>query len=205
VPRGTGTRRRLNSFVYGGGLCFGMAALALALYRERYPGAPLVERPPEPELLEMVREWHVRQFYPRCVRSAVRYWLTALGGRPEYASARLRLPDASDDPHVLCFGPKPNLQAARCFLRAHAVAPYRLEREEGLRRVYVYDPNFPQDPNRYITFYKGGVEFDYGGFASAKGWGITLIPISAAADTRYGSHSRRRPAVRYTGEAITKG
>jgi hypothetical protein len=46
--------------------------------------------------------------------------------------------------------------------------PYRIE--EG--RVYVYDPNHPRDRERFVKFMHG--EFEYSGFRSREGWGITL-------------------------------
>ncbi len=90
---------------------------------------------------------------------------------------------ASPDPHVLCFGPALNRRFLSCFLRAHAVAPYRVE--EG--RVYVYDPNHPGDRGRFVEFWQDGagkgVEFAYGGFRSREGWGITLVPLSALGES----------------------
>jgi hypothetical protein len=160
-----------------------MAALSLALYRERYPGAPLAERPPDPELLALIREWQARQYRPRCVRATVRYWLSSLGGKPEYAPARLRLPD-SEDPHLLCFGPRPNTRFPLYFRRAHAAVPYRLERGEGVCRIYVYDPDYPRDSGRRVTFRRGGTEFEYGRISSREGWGIVLVPPSAIQVTK---------------------
>jgi hypothetical protein len=51
--------------------------------------------------------------------------------------------------------------------------PYRVEEE----RVYVYDPNYPRDRDRFVKFTYG--EFEYGGFRSREGWRITLVPLSA--------------------------
>jgi hypothetical protein len=39
--------------------------------------------------------------------------------------------------------------------------------------VYVYDPNHPRDRERFVKFAHG--EFEYGGFRSREGWGITLV------------------------------
>ncbi len=190
---GSGLRRYLNEFVYGSGLCFGMTALALEVYQQgRHPGARLSTRPLEPALLDTVREYHARQFGVRAVFVTVWSWLRAFGG-PGCVPARLRLPDCSDDPHILCFGPRPNRRALHCFLNAHAVAPYRLERAAGLCRVYVYDPNYPRDPGRYVLFRENGMEFRYGGFCSRNGWGIVLVPLSAVSGRR-SSRSARPPA-----------
>jgi hypothetical protein len=53
--------------------------------------------------------------------------------------------------------------------------------------VYVYDPNHPRDRERFVRFSHGG--FEYGGFRSREGWGITLVPSNALpgkrADSRY--------------------
>ncbi|MCA1717951.1 MAG: hypothetical protein LC781_14415 [Actinobacteria bacterium] len=51
--------------------------------------------------------------------------------------------------------------------------PYRIEEE----RVYVYDPNHPRDRERFVKFTHG--EFEYDGFRSWEGWGITLVPGDA--------------------------
>jgi hypothetical protein len=54
--------------------------------------------------------------------------------------------------------------------------PYKVE--EG--RVFVYDPNYPRDRERFVEFWRDGrsVEFAYGRFRSWEGWGITLVPAS---------------------------
>ena len=76
----------------------------------------------------------------------------------------------------------------RRLMRAHAVAPYRVEEEDREARVYVYDPNHPGDRRRFVEFWQGGagksVEFAYGGFRSREGWGITLVPLSALGESR---------------------
>jgi len=94
---------------------------------------------------------------------------------------RLHLPGESPDPHVLNFGPAPNGSFFRCLYRAHAVVPYRVEGGGGERRLYVYDPNYPGDRGRYVSFCGGGL--GYGGFSSGSGWGITLVPLSAIGNT----------------------
>ncbi len=92
------------------------------------------------------------------------------------------------NPHVLCFGPAPNRRFLYCLARAHAVVPYRIEEE----RVYVYDPNHPRDRERFVTFTHG--EFEYGGFRSREGWGVTLVPSSALPGKRAtpGTNDRRQ-------------
>ena len=173
--------RRLDSFLYGGGLCFGMAAAALANQARPTSPYPLAALPLAPDLLNIVRDYHARQFRPAVILAAVRDWLRARGGRPGGVLERLRLPGESPDPHVLSFGPAPNKSFFRCLYHAHAVAPYRVERAGGERRLYVYDPNHPGDRGRYVSF-RGG-EFRYGGFSSRSGWGIALVPVSAIGDT----------------------
>ncbi len=109
----------------------------------------------------------------------MRDWLASGGGKPGLVLGRLRTVGTSPDPHVLCFGPAPNWRFLYCFARAHAVVPYRVE--EG--RVYLYDPNHPRDRARFVEFRREGsdgkTEFEYGGFRSREGWGITLVPVSA--------------------------
>jgi hypothetical protein len=49
--------------------------------------------------------------------------------------------------------------------------PYRVEGA----RVYVYDPNYPRDRERFVEFWRGGAQFAYDGFRSREGWGIALV------------------------------
>jgi hypothetical protein len=178
VPHRTGggsLLRRFDAFVYGKGLCFGMAAAALLNFHPAGTGRPpLADLPLTQDLLGVLREHHFRQFRPRAVLATVRDWVASGGGRPERALGRIRLVGRSPDPHILCFGPTLNRRFLSCFMRAHAVVPYRIE--EG--RVYVYDPNHPRDRERFVEFSRGGAEFAYGGFRSREGWGITLVPMS---------------------------
>jgi hypothetical protein len=173
--------RRLDSFLYGSGLCFGMAAAALASFQRPASPYPLAALPLTPNLLGMLRGYHARQARPEVIVAAVLDWLRARGGRPEGLLDRLRLPGESTDPHVLNFGPALNGSFFRCLYRAHAVVPYRIEGGGGERRLYVYDPNRPGDRDRYVSFRGGG--FGYGGFSSGSGWGVTLVPLSAIRDT----------------------
>ena len=173
--------RRLDSFLYGSGLCFGMAAAALASFQRPASPYPLAALPLTPNLLGMLRGYHARQARPEVIVAAVLDWLRARGGRPEGLLDRLRLPGESTDPHVLNFGPALNGSFFRCLYQAHAVVPYRIEGGGGERRLYVYDPNRPGDRDRYVSFRGGG--FGYGGFSSGSGWGVTLVPLSAIRDT----------------------
>jgi hypothetical protein len=173
--------RRLDVFLYGSGLCFGMAAAALANFQRPTSPYPLAALPLTPDLLGILRGYHARQARPGVIVAAVLDWLRARGGRPEGLLDRLRLPGESANPHVLNFGPAANGSFFRCLYRAHAVVPYRIEEGGGERRLYVYDPNRPGDRGRYVSFRGGG--FGYGGFSSGSGWGITLVPLSAIRDT----------------------
>jgi hypothetical protein len=184
APKRTGggtLLRRLDVFLYGSGLCFGMAAAALANFQRPTSPYPLAALPLTPDLLGMLRGYHARQARPGVIVAAVSDWLRARGGRPEGLLDRLRLPGESTDPHVLNFGPALNGSFFRCLYRAHAVLPYRVEGGGEERRLYVYDPNHPGDRGRYVSFRGGG--FGYGGFSSGSGWGITLVPLSAIRDT----------------------
>lgn len=180
--------RRLGAVLYGKGLCFGMVSMALMSFVERSedaPGRSLAGLPPSPELLGEIRRYHIRQYTPRAVLAAVVDWLRSRGGRPEGIPGRLRL--AGADPHLICFGPAVNRRFLWCLLRAHAVAPYRIEEAEREIRVYVYDPNHPRDRGRYVLFRRDGSgrirEFEYEGFATRSGWGISLFPLAAIGDT----------------------
>ncbi len=173
--------RRLDAFLYGSGLCFGMAAAALANFQRPASPYPLAALPLTPDLLGILCGYHARQARPGVIVTAVLDWLRARGGRPEGLLDRLRLPGESTDPHVLNFGPALNGSFFRCLYRAHAVLPYRIEGGGGERRLYVYDPNHPGDRGRYVSFRGGG--FGYGGFSSGSGWGVTLVPLSAIRDT----------------------
>ena len=168
--------RPFDSFLYGNGLCFGMAVAALAWYEAGAVQSPVFSLRATPELLETLRGYHARQLRPRVVLAAVRDWIASGGGKPEGVPGRLTLP-GEGDPCVLNFGPAANRRFFRCLYRAHAVVPYRLDRVGGETRLYVYDPNHPGDRGRFVTFRDG--EFSYAGFRSREGWGITPLPLSA--------------------------
>ena len=174
---GAGTiLRPFDSFLYGNGLCFGMAVAALAWYEAAAAQSPVFRLRATPEILETLRGYHVRQLRPRVVLAAVRDWLSSCGGSSAGVLGRLRLPGGGD-PCVLNLGPAANRRFFRCLYHAHAVVPYRLDRAGGETRLYVYDPNHPGDRGRFVTFRDGG--FSYAGFRSAEGWGITPLPLSA--------------------------
>ena len=168
------TIRRSDAFVYGKGLCFGTAAAVLLSFsgQEKAIRPPLADLSLTPNLLAVLREYQLLQFHPRVVLAIVWYWVASGGGSLERVLRRLRAAGAGSDLHVICFGPAPNRRFLHCLARAHAVVPYRVEEE----RVYVYDPNYPRDRERFVKFTHG--EFEYGGFRSREGWGITLVPVS---------------------------
>ncbi|AHY45679.1 Hypothetical Protein RradSPS_0396 [Rubrobacter radiotolerans] len=186
VPR-TGGRlaalgARVRRAVYGRGLCFGMALGALLGHARDLDAAGLA---PSPPLLADLRRLHLLQFRPCVVARVVFLWLSSRGGRPKVALRSLAPPGRTDlPPAVLCFGPD---RLRRGFLGAlagaHAVVPYRLETRPESVRVYVYDPNHPKDRGRYLTVHRSG-GFEYGGFSTGDGWGITLVPLSALPDLR---------------------
>ena len=178
--------RRLERLLYGRGLCLGMVVTALVGYER--DGGDLAGLHPDAGMRDIIRKYHVRQYRLRAVTVTGWNWLRARGGQPGYALKHLRLPDESPDPHILCFGPTLNRRFLRCLARAHAVAPYRVEDRDGEHRVYIYDPNYPKDRERYVTFRRvaGGrsTRFSYGEFDSRTGCGITLLPLSAVASIR---------------------
>jgi len=180
--------RRLDAILYGKGLCFGMVAMALRSFAEQpmeAPQRPLAGLPPSPELLGEIRRYHVRQYLPRVVLASVVEWLRSLGGKPDGTLGRLRL--AGPNPHLICFGPALNRRFLWCLLTVHAVAPYRIEAADRATRVYVYDPNHPGDRGRYVLFRLDGSgrigEFEYEGFGTRRGWGVSLFPLSAIGGT----------------------
>lgn len=147
-----------------------MAAAVLLSFSGEEKGIrpPLANLSLPPDLLAVLREYQLLQFHPRVVLTTVRDWVASGGGSSERVLGRLRAVGAGLDPHVLCFGPTPNRGFFHCLARAPAVVPYRIEEE----RVYVYDPNHPRDQDRFVKFTHR--EFEYGGFRSREGWGITL-------------------------------
>lgn len=172
--------RWFDAFIYGDGLCFGMAALALERFTHGAVEPPLAGLSPAPGLLDSVRRWHGRQVRLRAVLAVILGWLRDRGGRPGDALRRLRLPGSSADPHVLCFGPAGlNRGFFRRLTRAHAVVPYRFEGN----RLYVYDPNHPKDRGRRVVLRRDGsgrvTGYEYEGFSSEQGWGLALLPLSA--------------------------
>ncbi len=133
VPRRTGPKmlfRPLDSFLYGNGLCFGMAAAALHSFEAGLVRTPVHDLPPTPELLEFLRGYHARQLRPRVVLATVLDWIASGGGKAGGLLARIRLP-GDGDPHILNFGPAANRRFFRCLHRAHAVVPHRVDRAGG--------------------------------------------------------------------------
>jgi hypothetical protein len=162
-----------------------MAVAALIFFPDRVAGIlrpPLVELPLTPGLLAMLRRYHLYQFGLRAILATVMYWIASGGGGSEHALERLHLVGENPDPHVLCFVPAINQRFFSCLIRAHAVVPYRVE--EG--RVYVYDPNYPKDRERFVEFWRDDVGrcvgFEYEGFSSREGWGMTLGTVPASAN-----------------------
>lgn len=199
IPNRTGRGSwlyRFDPLLYGRGLCFGMAAGSLLYFATNKQRPPLAELPPTLTLLDTLRKHHVRQYGPWAVLAAVGGWITSGGGRPEHVLERLRLVEASPDPHILCFGPRLNRRFVSCLAQAHAVVPYRVED----RQIYVYDPNYPKDRSRSIEFWLDGVqrstEFAYDKFRSQDGWGITLVPGSAL-----GAKAKAHCKIGFTGPA----
>src|SRR5215210_4843265 len=129
------TIRRSDAFVYGKGLCFGMAAAVLLSFSGEAKGIrpPLADLSLTPDLLAVLHEYQLLQFHPWVVLATVRDWVASRGGKSERVLGRLRAVGTSSDPHVLCFGPATNRRFLYCLARAHAVVPYRIE--EG--RMYV--------------------------------------------------------------------
>ena len=137
-----------------------MAAASLLYFADRAagkPGTPLADLSLTPALLDTLRKYHVRQFWPRPAFVTAWDWAGSGGGRPEGVLGRLRLAGTSPDPHVLCFGPALTRRLLSCFARAHAIVLYRIE--EG--RLYVYEPSHPGDRGRFVEFRRdsGNVEF----------------------------------------------
>lgn len=150
-------------------------------------GSRVYDLRPTLALISAIQSYHGRQYRPRVVAIAVLEWLRAWGGRPDRVMGRMRIAGAYPDPHVLCFGPGPNRKFFHCLVRAHAVAPYRIEVTEREWRVYVYDPNHPGDRGRCVSAVRderGRFDrFSYDGFGSEGRWGVSLLPLSAIGDT----------------------
>lgn len=168
---GDGFFGRLVSPFLGRGLCFGMVLAAM----HGLAGGDSVKL--DSRLTGYLSRLHLRQFYPPAVVFVVKYWLTSRGGRPDYALRRLRV-IGEENPHILCFGPGMNRNFVRALGNSHAVAPYRVERENGETRVFVYDPNHPKKRDRFVRFDLERGTFEYEGFTSESGFGVTLLPLS---------------------------
>lgn len=168
-----------------------MSALALANYKGcEDMGDSLAAEPLSLGLIRSLQKYHARQLRWRVLLAAALDWVRSGGGAPEHALRRLRLPDGDSDPQILSFGPRLNRKFLEHLSRSHAVVPYRAERAGEQFRVYVYDPNYPGDAGRFITFYKQEpgryTQFSYDGFDSSEGWGITLIPLSVVSSINTG-------------------
>jgi hypothetical protein len=77
APDKTGGGRilsRFDAFVYGKGLCFGMAAAVLLTFSGEAKGLrpPLTELSLTSDLLAVLREYQIRQFRPRMILATVR-------------------------------------------------------------------------------------------------------------------------------------
>ncbi len=178
VPaRGGGIFLRLDPFLYGNGLCLGMAAAALHEFSKGSDGRLLSELPLSSGLLDELLALHARQYRPSTIATVILDWLKNGGGKPDGILFRIRLPE-SGGPRILCFGPRLNRSFLRCMRQAHAVVPYRMESSPDGIRVHVYDPNYPKSRSRYVSFGEDG-GFRYGGVSAENGWGITLLPLSA--------------------------
>lgn len=142
---------------------------------------------PTSEVIASLQRYHVRQYRPRAIAAAVWDWLRSWGGRPDRVVGRIRLAGIDADPHILCFGPVPNRHFLRCLARAHSVAPYRTENEDGEQRVYVYDPNYPRDRWKCVVIRPDAAKtfshFSYDEFGTEGGWGMSLVPLSAIGNT----------------------
>jgi hypothetical protein len=184
APKRTGggtLLRRLDAFLYGSGLCFGMAAAALANFRRPTSPYPLAALPLTPELLGTLRGYHARQARPRVVVAAAWDWVRGRGGRPEglagsaAPAGRKRRPA----PAQLRAGPERELLPLPLpGARHRTVLGRRGWRGAAYLRLRSQSSG---DRGRYVSFRGGG--FGYGGFLSGGGWGITLVPLSAIRDT----------------------
>src|ERR671932_162875 len=85
VPTRTGGGsflRRFDPFLYGRGLCFGMATAALLYFTDSATDArcpPLAELSPTPALLDTIRKYHSRQYGARMAFATVKDWLSSGG------------------------------------------------------------------------------------------------------------------------------
>jgi hypothetical protein len=175
---------RIDTLLYGRGLCFGMAAAALAAFsglERRWP-PPLAGLASTPELIREIRRYHALQFRPQVALRVGWNWTRTRGGRRDHVAGRIRIAGDSD-PHILCLGPRAGRGFFGRFALAHAVAPYRLEEDREKLFAFVYDPEYPKDREMKIIFRRGSggrfERFGYGGFDSREGWGITPVPLSA--------------------------
>jgi len=182
--------------VFDTGVCFGMASTALAYYQDPtlIPGGALKTNDiSNPNVAwPTIELYHGRQF-----SKAVQNYLTNIknsypGVDAIYNQIRTQLPTHLNDPFILVITPGLTNSIPQSKIFMHALIPYRIEEQYGTwGKVYVYDPNHPDDLNKIFNFdfSSSTHSFDYdmgtvksstGGYhvKSSDGWIIELLPVS---------------------------
>ena len=180
------------------GQCYGMAvASSMLKYRESFDGKaqPSDYNPVITESIGLGQSLTARQvaFYQASQQSLAKKSnnLVCSQGTPSEIVQRVLDGFGSEDPIVaLTFA---NAQG----LDGHAVVPYAVtEEQDSTRRIYIYDNNFPADPNRFIevdldleewryatAVNSGAVEQEYRGSATANN-SLCAVPMSVSQDVR---------------------
>jgi len=179
------------------GVCDGMSSTTVA-YSEgietRPNGATTTYALSPNAAWPLIDLYHGRQLSKWVQSYRNNLWRNNPGVDAIYSQIKSRLPYQASDPFVMSFTPGPNNSIPADQRFGHSVIPYRVEEQPGSwAKVYVYDPNFPGDSNRYFyfNFQTSPHSFEYDmGFPipsgngnnyqvrSGDGWAVLLMPIS---------------------------
>jgi len=179
------------------GVCDGMSSTTVSYYKgnESRPSGTITTYGLSPSAAwPLIELYHGRQLSKGLQNYRNNLWRNNPGVDGVYNQLKARLPVWMNDPFVLSFVPGPNNSIPKNQRFGHSVIPYWVEEQAGAwAKVYVYDPNFPGDRNRYFyfNFQTSPHSFEYDmGFPipqgsqgnyivrSGNGWVIEPTPLS---------------------------
>jgi len=218
--KGFGRKCTLTAFARGaiqvlsnqnGGQCFGMSvASSMLKYEEAFDGKtrPSDYNPAITAAIGLGQTLTGRQvaFYQASQQSLAlrRNNLLCSQGAPSEIVQRVLDGFGSEDPIVAL-----TFENARGG-DGHAVTPYAVtEEEDSIRRIYIYDNNYPADPHRFIevdldleewryatAINSGAAEQEYRGSATANN-SLCAVPMSVSQDVRV--YTAEEDAIMITG------
>ena len=179
------------------GVCDGMASTSVAYWQDAVarPGGQLrTHSLSAADAWPLIDLYHGRQLSKGLQAYRNNLWQNNPGVDGVYAQIKARLPVWFSDPWVLSFIPGPDESVPANQEFGHSVVPYWIEELPGQwGKIYVYDPNFPADRQRYFFFdfqasphtFQYDMGFPIPGTSqgnyvvrSGDGWIIELTPLS---------------------------